>query len=64
MSNIIAESIKDFKLMIEEDKELKTVVCLGIGIISVYVLYNSLSSENKTVCGFRLLSQAINIGII
>lgn len=64
MSKAILDSVKEIRLLIDEDKELKTAVYLGIGILSLYVLYNSLSSESKTVCGFRLLSQAINVGII
>lgn len=64
MSKSIEDRIKEVLVMVGEDKELKRVVYIGIGLLSLYVLYNALSKENKTICGIRLLSQAAKSGII
>lgn len=64
MSKLIEDRIKEVFVLIDEDKELKRFVYIGLGLLSLYVLYNALLKENKTICGFRLLTQAMTTGIL
>jgi hypothetical protein len=64
MNKTLEDKIKEVKGIIESDKEIRNAVYIGLGLISLYVLYKSLSSESNELCGMRLLSTAVKIGII
>jgi hypothetical protein len=60
MNEKIKTNFQEFKQVVESNKTIKTAVCIGIGVLSLYLLGKAFKGLASTVRGFNELKSAIN----
>lgn len=60
MNEKVKNNFQEFKQIVESNKVLKTAVCIGIGVLSLYLLGKVFKGLASTVQGFNELKSAIN----
>ncbi len=60
MKEIIQSEYKRIKVILDSDKELKTIVYLGIGAFSIYLLAKNFKEVTNVVKGLIILNTSRN----
>lgn len=60
MSRIIEKNIKELKQILDNNKELKRVIYISVGVISLYLIVKSFKAIKSNVNELSIINSIIN----